>query len=71
MLAREELGNAFGSRKMKASIRAKEANALDIAGIMESTGQAIRAGIPVVAEVREEVGERPHIPPFNVCVFYL
>jgi hypothetical protein len=51
---------------MKASIRAREANTLDVAGIMESTGLAIRAGIPIVAEEREEIGERPHIPPFKV-----
>lgn len=58
---------------MRASIKAREANKLDVDGIMDSTGQAIRALIPAPAEaeVKQEIGARPHIPPFKVCFYQL
>ncbi|KAG6816191.1 hypothetical protein H0H87_007860 [Tephrocybe sp. NHM501043] len=69
--ARNALGETFGTKKAKASIRAQERNRVDVSameGVMDHLQQGIdkgAAGLMTTEEAKEEADKNRLIPPFD------
>ncbi|KAG6902638.1 hypothetical protein C0995_013763 [Termitomyces sp. Mi166 len=69
--ARNVLGETFGTKKAKASIRAQERNRVDVSameGVMDHLQQGIdkgAAGLMTTEEAKEEADKNRLIPPFD------